>query len=190
MKPATTMNHSHHFYSDDEHSMDKKLSKDYLDFNEQVQDLDTRSRNVFKHFSKQQKDKRIEIFLKKRNELQENVKHAHVEENVDEYVEEYATDFHVEMLQYEKADVMIQPVQMVMNAANHEDFSAMGKAETLKITYSKPTVKMNHELLDTWRLLSANLMDFLWLQSNSFGVYRQVFDPGGQLSRSMQHLLM
>ena len=69
MKPATTRNHSHHFYSDDEHSMDKKLSKDYLDFNEPVQDLDTRSRNVFQHFSKQQKDKRIEIFLKKRDEF-------------------------------------------------------------------------------------------------------------------------
>ena len=189
MKPATTMNHSHHFYSDDEHSMDKKLSKDYLDFNEKVQDLDTMSRNVFQHFSKQQKDKMIEIFLKKRNELQENVKHARVEENVDEYVEEHATDFHIEMLHYEKADVMLQPVQtMVMNAANSEDLSAMGKAETRKRTYSKPIVKMNHELV--WRLLSANLMDFLLQQSNSFGVYRQVFDPGGQLSRSMQHLLM
>ena len=191
MMSSSKMNYSHHFYSDDEHSMDKKLSKDYLDFNEQVQDLDTMSRNVFQHFSKQQKDKMIEIFLKKRNELQENVKHARVEENVDEYVEEHATDFHIEMLHYEKADVMLQPVQtMVMNAANSEDFSAMGKAETLKITYSKPTVKMNHELLEAWRLLSANLMDFLLQQSNSFGVYRQVFDPGGQLSRSMQHLLM
>ena len=128
MMPATTMNHSHHFYSDDEHSMDKKLSKDYLDFNEQIQDLDTRSRNVFQHISKQQKDKMIEIFLKKRNELQENVKHARVEENVDEYVEEHATDFHIERLHYEKADVMLQPVQtMVMNAANSEDLSAMGK---------------------------------------------------------------
>ena len=191
MMSSSKMNYSHHFYSDDEHSMDKKLSKDYLDFNEQVQDLDTMSRNVFQHFSKQQKDKMIEIFLKKRNELQENVKHARVEENVDEYVEEHATDFHIEMLHYEKADVMLQPVQtMVMNAANSEDFSAMGKAETLKITYSKPTVKMNHELLEAWRLLSANLMDFLLQQSNSFGVYRQVFDPGGQLSRSMQHLLI
>ena len=197
MMPATTMNHSHHFYSDDEHSMDKKLSKDYLDFNEQVQDLDTRSRNVFQHFSKQQKDKRIEIFLKKRDELQENVKHADVEENVDEYVEEYATDFQIGILQYEKADVMIQPGQTVSvivsettevhtcdqddNAANHEDLSAMGKAETLKITYSTANLMLRY-----W----ISLIDFLLLQSNSFGVYRQVFDPGGQLSRSMQHLLM
>ena len=182
MMPATTMNHSHHFYSDDEHSMDKKLSKGYLDFNEQVQDLDTRSRNVFQHFSKQQKDKRIEIFLKKRNELQENVKHARVEENVDEYVEEHATDFHIEMLHYEKADVMLQPVQtMVMNAANSEDLSAMGKAETRITTYSTANLMLRY-----W----ISLIDFLLLQSNSFGVYRQVFDPGGQLSRSMQHLLM
>ena len=181
MMPATTMNHSHHFYSDDEHSMDKKLSKDYLDFNEQVQDLDTMSRNVFQHFSKQQKDKMIEIFLKKRNELQENVKHARVEENVDEYVEEHATDFHIEMLHYEKADVMLQPVQtMVMNAANSEDLSAMGKAETLKTTYSTANLMLRY-----W----IGLIDFLLLQSNSFGVYRQVFDPGGQLSRSMQYLL-
>ena len=70
---------------------------------------------------------------------------------------------------------------MVMNAANHEDLSAMGKAETLKITYSTANLMLRY-----W----ISLIDFLLLQSNSFGVYRQVFDPGGQLSRSMQHLLM
>ena len=46
MKPTTTMNHSHHFYSDDEHSQDKIMSKDYLDFNEQVQDLDTKDEDI------------------------------------------------------------------------------------------------------------------------------------------------
>ena len=46
MKPATTKNHSHHFYSDDEHSEGKIMSKDYLDFNEQVQDLDTKDEDI------------------------------------------------------------------------------------------------------------------------------------------------
>ena len=46
MKPATTKNHSHHFYSDDEHSQDKKMSKDYLDFNELVKDLDTKDEDI------------------------------------------------------------------------------------------------------------------------------------------------
>ena len=114
MKPATTKNHSHHFYSDDEHSEDKKMSKDYLDFNEQVQNLETMSayeflctelkmskpyetgqfhRRIERYLSKQWKDKIIKYYLQKRDgkKVQEYVKYAHAEENVDEYVEEYAT---------------------------------------------------------------------------------------------------
>ena len=36
-----------------------------------------------------------------------------MEENIDEYVEEHAADFQIEIIQYEKVDVMIQPVQTV-----------------------------------------------------------------------------
>ena len=110
--------------------------------------------------------------------------------------EEFECQFNEVLDLLEDTGVFASP--MVMNAANHEDLSAMGKAKTRKRTYSKPTVKMNHELVDVWRLLSANLMlrywislmNFLLQQSNSFGVYCQVFDTGGQLSRSMTYLLM